>query len=409
MRICMISREFPPETHTGGIGTYTYKTSATLAKMGHEVHVITASQKPAAEYSEQDVLIHRIQSPVRRRYAPHALMHAQRVADAISRIPSRLDIVQACEWGGEAFWYAVTPDRRAPLVTRLATPLYVVERLNETAPKRRLGQGVVTHTMERMQTIRSDGIFSPTRALARIVSEGWHIAPERISVVPTGAQFDHDAASAAFQHPPTLPEIGDSPYVLYFGRLEPRKGVHILGAALPAVLDAHPLLKAVFIGEDLSYEGRPMADAIRARCARHADRLVFLPRMPQRDLFPLVRAARLVVLPSLWENLANTCLEAMQLGRPVVATWGCGFEEVIEDGVSGFLAPANDVDALAARMLDALSNFDYAERVGKAAERRAAEFGLDEMALRLVAYYERLLASDHAPQALAMTGTNIRA
>ncbi len=398
----MVSREFPPETHIGGIGTYTYKTSAALARLGHEVHVITASHKPSADYVENGVSIHRIQDVERRGRAPYALIHARAVANAIARISSQLDIVQACEWGGEAFWYALALRRRVPLVTRLATPLFVVQRLNEMTAQSQPGQGQLTRTMERMQTVRSDGIISPTHALAKIVCDGWRISPERVTVVPTGAHIEQSVDAQVTTVPQ---EIGASRYLLYFGRLEPRKGVHILAEALPDILDAYPDMKAVFVGEDLSFEGRPMADVIRERCERHADRLVFLPRMTQSELFPIIRAARLVVLPSLWENLANTCLEAMQLGRPVVATWGCGFEEVIEDGVSGFLAAPGDVESLRMRIRAALDDEAYAEQVGAAAQRRAAEFNVDAMADRLVAYYQHLLSMLGQRQMATRRGT----
>jgi glycosyltransferase involved in cell wall biosynthesis len=388
MRICFVSREFPPETHTGGIGTYTYKTSAALARFGHEAHVVTAAHKPPADYEDNGVFIHRIQEPDEQGRVLRSVSHARAVAEAIARIPGRLDIVQACEWGGEGFWYAMAPSRRAPLVTRLATPLFVVQRLNEGEPRRVLRSGWVTNTVERLQTLRSDGIISPTGALAKIVCDEWKIAPERVTVVPTGASLGESARAADGPLPEAL---RDSAYLLYFGRLERRKGVHILGAALPAILEAHPQLHAVFVGEDLLHDGRPMAEVIRELNPQHADRLLYLPRMAQRDLFPIIRGARLVVLPSLWENLANTCLEAMQLGRPVVATWGCGFEEVIQDGVSGYLAAPGDVDALATRILAALADGAHAERVGEAARQRAAEFSIDAMAARLVDYYQQLL------------------
>lgn len=390
MRICLVSREFPPDTHTGGIGTYTQKTSAAMARLGHETHVVTAAAKPAADYQENGVYVHRIQEPDDRGPLPFSVAHTRAVAAAIARIPGDLDIVQACEWNGEAFWYTTSTHRGTKLVTRLATPHFVVERLNESAQPRRLRRGMVTRTLERVQTLRSDGIISPTRALARIVCDGWHIAPERVTVVPTGASLNQSAAALDAPLPDSL--RGES-YLLYFGRLERRKGVHILGAALPAVFARYPDLKAVFVGEDLAADGQPMAEVIRQLATPYADRLIFLPRMAQGDLFPIIRAARLVTLPSLWENLANTCLEAMQLARPVIATWGCGFEEVIEDNVNGYLATPGDASALATRIQDALADEAAAERIGQAAQSRALEFSVDAMAARLADYYERLIAA----------------
>lgn len=391
MRICLVSREFPPITHTGGIGSYTYKTTAALARLGHDVHVITSANMPAAEYQENGVTVHRIQEPEERGPLPFSLAHTRVVAAAIARIPGRFDVVQACEWNGEAFWYSNTPGRQTKLVTRLATPHFVVEQLNDSAPRRALRRGMLTRTLERMQTLRSDGIISPTRAMAKTVCAGWHIPPERVTIVPTGASFDLTAAARDVP-PPEI--VRGMDYLFYFGRLEPRKGVHILGAALPRIFEAYPDLHAVFVGEDLSMDGQPMAEVIRQAAGSYADRLIFLPRMPQRELFPFIPAARVVVLPSLWENLGNTTLEAMQLGRPVVASWGSGFEEVIQDNVSGFLAAPGDVDSLATRILDVLRDRPNAERVGEAAIRRAQEFSVEAMVARLADYYQQLIGAD---------------
>jgi glycogen(starch) synthase len=386
MRICLISREYPPETHIGGIASYTHKTAAALARLGHEVHVVTAAWKPGAEYEENGVQVHRFQEPRVKPREVQALAHARLVAKTIAAIPGRFDIIQACEWGGEAFWYALAPRRRTPLVTRLATPLFLVERLNQNS---QYGlRGLVFRLMERLQTRRSAGIISPTRALADIVCQGWHIAPERVTVVPTGM----DPAPVQANSDGPLPDVLQGiDYLLYFGRLEERKGVQVLGAALPAVLSAHPHLKAVFVGDDLSYRGGSMREAIRAMNPEHADRLIFLDRLPQKALFPIIKAARLVVLPSLWENLANTCLEAMQLSRPVVATRRCGFEEVIEDGSSGFLVEPGDAPGLASTLLNTLADPALLERVGQGARRRVEEFGIDAMAARLADYHQQLL------------------
>jgi glycogen(starch) synthase len=391
MRLCLISREYPPETHIGGIASYTCKTAAALVRLGHEVHVITAAWKPGADYEENGVHVHRFAEPRVRPRELQAVAHAHRVAETISKIPGGFDVVQACEWGGEAAWYALTPGRRAPLVTRLATPLFLVERLNQHS--RYGARGLALRCMEYTQTRRSDGIISPTRALAEIVCRGWHLAPERVTVVPTGMDPALVLANSAEPLPEILRGKGGKAedYLLYFGRLEERKGVHILGQALPAVLKAHPTLKAVFVGDDLAYRGGSMRAAITALNQAHAERLIFLPRLPQRELFPMIKAARLVVLPSLWENLANTCLEAMQLGRPVVATRRCGFEEVIEDGVSGFLVEPGDAEELARRLLEVLADPNLLARVGGGAGRRVEEFAIDPMAARLADYYAQLV------------------
>lgn len=386
MRICLISREYPPETHIGGIASYTHKTARALAQLGHEVHVVTAAWKPGAEYEENGVQVHRLAEPRAKPREVQSLLHAKMVANAIARIPGKLDVVQACEWGGEAFWYALSPARHAPLITRLATPLFLVQRLDQHSSSGL--RSMHARIMERVQTRRSNGIISPTRALADIVCQNWKIAPHRATIVPTGIDPTLTTTSTNGSLPAALQGVD---YVLYFGRLEERKGVQVLGEALPNVFNAYPSLKAVFVGDDMPYGAGSMREAIQNMNAAHVDRLLFLPRMPQRDLFPIIKAARLVVLPSLWENLANTCLEAMQLGRPVIGTWRCGFEEVIEDGVSGFLVEPGDAPGLAQRMLTALADPPLLEQVGAGALRRMEDFSIDVMAKRLVEYYAQVV------------------
>jgi len=95
----------------------------------------------------------------------------------------------------------------------------------------------------------------------------------------------------------------------------------------------------------------PLAPSMRnymsAICGEYADRLIFIGQIPHEQLYPVISGARLVVLPSLIDNMPNACLEAMALGKPVVGTRGASFEEMIRDGETGFLVPAGDAGALA--------------------------------------------------------------
>ncbi len=383
----MVSRELPP--HGGGIGSYTEKTARALAVRGHEVHVISETWEgaPSVETVE-GVTVHRLARP---RLRPSVIGRAFVVARALRGL-GRLDVVQACEWGGEASLFAIRPT--APLVTRLATPHYVVEAVNGLSRRQRL-HTVASRALERVQARRSAGLVSPSAALAREVSRAWRIPSERIAVVPTGIippNVDNpippalDAALRAGSTASALPE-----YVLYFGRLETRKGVDVWIDALPQVLSAHPDVHAVFVGEDMGFDGRPFGERARERAGGDAGRVHVLPRLPHRELFPVVAGAALVVMPSRWENLANACLEAMSLGRPVLACSGSGFDEVITHGVDGFLVSPGAIRPLAEAASDALADRRRLAAVGEAARRRAADFDLDAMAGRLLDTYDVLV------------------
>ena len=382
MRVALVTREFPPTRQAGGIATYTEKTSRALAGAGHEVHVFSEAH-PLADRDDirHGVSVHRLADPGVRPREARAVRRALDVANALRR-HGRFDLVQACEWEGEAAFYSSFP--LAPLVTRLATPRYLVDRLNRTRGWDRRRAAIV-RMMERWQTRHSAAVFSPSAALAEVVARDWGLDRARIKVVPTGIDLPLAADGP-------LPDgVGVDPYVLYFGRLETRKGLKTLMDAMPEVLSRNPGLDAVFAGDDLGTGQETFAEYGRRRCGDLAPRLRFLPRLPQSALFPLIQAARLVVLPSRWESLANACLEAMALGRAVVATRGSGFAETIEDGETGWLVPPDDAAALARAVNGALADPDRLAAVGAAAGLRAHDFSLECMVDRLVDTYQEVV------------------
>jgi len=369
----MISRESPP--HGGGIGSWSSKAARGLARLGNEVHLFTQAH-PGEPFEEvlAGVHVHRLHPADLR---PFSLAWAWAVRQAVVAA-GPFAVVQACEWDAEALVYALRPI--APLVTRLATPHYLVQAANQ-APWRQRARSAFTSRMERLQARRSRRVISPTHVLAEAVARSWGIDLESIAIVPTG--IDPPQISPE----PLPPFLAEPPYMLYFGRLEMRKGVDTLIEALPAVLSAHPDVHSVFIGEDLTYKGVPFAEYANQRCAAFSPRIHFLPRMAHPELFRIVAHAAVVVIPSRWENLANTCLESMILGRAIIATTGSGFNEVLTDGVDGLLVPPGDPTALAEAAIRALGDRSLLARVGQAARRRAADFTVDAMANHLMEVY----------------------
>jgi glycosyltransferase involved in cell wall biosynthesis len=394
MNICLVSREYPSDDHAGGIGTYTEKTARGLAALGQRVTVITEAVEEPSVRVEDGVRVHRLRRAEESRLGrlPHArtLARSRAVAEAITHLAEPPDIVQACEHGAEAFWYSLRDHRPTRLVTRLATPISIVAALSPNAGVNTIKVACLDW-LERTQTRRSDAVFAMTDALADAVARRWHMARDRIAIVPTGVDF----AARVAPHAAALPaELEGIDFLLYFGRLEERKGVHILAEALPAVLRRYPDLHVVFAGNNfLRYRGGTMREFVERCNAAHRDRLHFYPRLPQRELYPLLQAALAVVLPSLWEALANATLEAQDMGKPVVATAGCGFGEIIEDGRTGLLVPPGDIVALGHALEDLLADRQRLAAMSRAARERAREFSLERTVAEQLAFYERLLGT----------------
>jgi glycosyltransferase involved in cell wall biosynthesis len=116
--------------------------------------------------------------------------------------------------------------------------------------------------------------------------------------------------------------------------------------------------------------------------------VTFTGFLPDDELYPLLARSLSLVHAAEHESLGLVLLEAMYLGKPVVATRAEGPERVVVDGETGYLVPVGDATALAARMTDLLVDHDQARSFGLAARRRfESQFNPDHM----VAGYEDLV------------------
>ena len=124
-------------------------------------------------------------------------------------------------------------------------------------------------------------------------------------------------------------------------------------------------------------------------------RVFFLGNVP--NLEEVVGGSDLFLLPSEAESFGMAALEAMASEVPVIATRSGGLPEVVEDGVTGYLLPVGDIDGMAARAIEILSDDDRAARMGAAGRALAAErFDENKIVPRYRECYERVIAGEKA-------------
>ncbi|MGH3114064.1 MAG: glycosyltransferase [Gaiellaceae bacterium] len=377
MRAVLVSPEYPPADHMGGIGTNAAVLARALVERGAAVGVVTRGDSPGTR-DEDGVTVVRLDH----RWVPQAdaerLLANRRIASAAGRF--RPDVVQAAEWQGEGWWLARFA--RVPVVTRLATPTYILEELNEGRPDPR---NRLVRALERDQARRSAAVYAPTRAIADRVAADWTLPREQIRVIPNPVDVGAVRRAAEREPPLELPER----YLCFIGRMEPRKGVAVLGDALPAVLGAHPGLHAVLIGREPA-EQAPLLARFSESTRAVADRVHLTGELPREEALAVVARSQLVVLPSLWENFGHVCVEAMALGRPVVASDVGGFAEIVSDRETGWLVAPGDPEELASALAGRLGDEAALGRIGEAARRRAEDFAPEALVDRVVELYEEV-------------------
>jgi glycosyltransferase involved in cell wall biosynthesis len=181
-----------------------------------------------------------------------------------------------------------------------------------------------------------------------------------------------------------IPE--DAPVAGVLARLSEQKGLTYLVAAAPAILAACPGAHIVVVGEG------PLRDDLeqQARSLGVDRRLHFVGY--QANTVGYLRAMDLFVLPSLYEGMPLSILEAMGAGLPVVATAVDGTPEAVADGETGILVPPADPAALASAVVRLLTDPELAATMGRNGRARAqARFSETVMLDRLERAYDAVL------------------
>jgi glycosyltransferase involved in cell wall biosynthesis len=173
----------------------------------------------------------------------------------------------------------------------------------------------------------------------------------------------------------------------FIGRLERKKNPLALVPAVAPLCREFPTLKIVVVGdgalrEDLVAEIRRRGLADRFELAGY-----------QKDVLPWYGRLGVIVNTSISEGCCNVILEAMRAGLPVVATAVGGNNETVVDGVTGFLVPPGQPEAMADALRRILGDPGLARRLGQGGRKLVAErFALDRMVAGYLDLYRRVAA-----------------
>lgn len=293
----------------------------------------------------------------------------------------------------------VLASRRDALAGRLAGRKVVQKR---NLPIRGYGSRYVKSTLvDRLLTrLLCHGTVTVARALKADLVEHGGFDPRRITVVPNGIEIDGyrpggDAIEAVrARH--GLPMAGSGTLVAgTVARLHPQKGLQLLLAAVPRVLERHPDTLFAIAGEG---EEEQRLKRIAGQLGPAGERVRFLGF--ESEVPALLALFDVFVLSSLWEGMPFAILEAMAAGRPQVVTDVDGCRELVIDGETGLMVPPGRPGRLAEGICRLLGDAGLRERMGRAARTRAeTEFSPERSAARLGDVFDALLAGRPAAPA----------
>lgn len=396
LRLCFVTQTLPP-TVIGGIGRYVLDLSRELAARGHEIHIVTSAEGHATVDLEQGVWVHRIRKdtdagaeaaglPILRgedlvvpdRLADNALAVLAEVRRIAARAP--LDAVYAAMWDVEQLEVLRRTD--LPVVTALVTTFAITLR---TRPEWAANTEFMTHfgtpllELERWVLAHSHRLHAISEAIRVDVELTSDVVLDdhRVIVEPLGSvdRVADPRPSGQQRNPCT---------VLFVGRFEKRKGIDLLLAAVPGLLESVPDATVVMVGRnDLPGEsGRPYAEEF---LEAHADapwigRVDIRGEVDDDELWDLYRDAGVLVAPSRFESFGLIYVEAMMAGVPVVALDAGAAPEVVDHATTGLLVEP-EAEALRAALVSLASDAALRTSMGRAGrDRFEARYRVDRMA-----------------------------
>ena len=400
MNIALMSFEYPSETGFGGIGTYTWYQARALVKLGHQVHVLAGAAAPTPLRTEthDGVVVHRYHADGRLMrlfgrldgsrlwWTKNRLENGLSMYEAVRALRRRheYDVLEMPECGAEG--WLVNHLTRARTLVRFHSPARLIMGYYDV----RRADVTLCSSLERFAMMGAGAFTACSRFLADEVRARLGIR-SAIGVIPNGIDLElFDAAEQVdIRREYDLPR--HRPLILFAGRMEPRKGIHVCREIVPRILERYDV-GFVFAGRDLfGHMRHTLLPEVASRPLRGS--IHYLGDLSLTAVRSCVRQTDIFLLPSLWENCPYSCLEAMAAGRAVVCSDQGGMPELVRDGVNGLLARTGDAASFVRQLERVIEDRALADRLGAAARRTIEDSFTDvDVARSSVAYYRECLA-----------------
>lgn len=406
MHIVFATVEFLSEgvENCGGLAQYIAKAAHIYAREGNRVTIVVLSDRGNAFVYEKNVRVVRVRKNTAERDFVLSMIGnkelrglagtvwnsylVNRKIEQIHR-EEKVDLVQYTHLGALALFRK----REIPAVVRMSS-FSPVGQESRKADFDLRDMGAVpilpVHKLDFMAMRRADAVFAPARLTARLAQR---VLKRKVSVKESPAMPAHGP-----QHVRLPEELAGKKYYLYFGALSSHKNARILIDAAEKILKDNPDYYFVIAGKDLgisSGEGQmsPVIPQIMAAAGEYAERVVYLGDIGDRAVLgTLIESAQFCLLPYRFENLPNTCIEAMEHGKIVVSTYKSGVSQLIRDGWNGFLVSQDSPEELAGAVRRAASmEEEEKSRFRENVLKRVSRMDADHFYKYMMEYYQSVM------------------
>jgi len=391
---------------TGGMNVYVAELTRELGREGIHVDVFTRSQDEHVPHVMHNLgygnrVVHIPAGPEHPLPKPELAMHLPTFAAEIIQWAAdkgiHYDLIHSHYWMSGVAAAILKESWKVPVLQMFHTLGLMKNRIAQSPAEiegeyRINGERQVMHDVER--------IVAATQAEVGQLQLLYNVPREKISIIPPGVDIGRFYPIPVDEAKEVIGE-GKCPRLLLFvGRIEPLKGIDTLIRALANLRQngamEHECYSLAIIGgepdappEDMSAE---MA-RLKTLCRELGldDLVVFLGKRSQDTLPYYYSASEILIMPSHYESFGMVALEAMACGTPVVASQVGGLAFLVQDGITGYVVPGGDAEALAKTLEKLMKDPALRERLGKQAAEYASFYSWDKIAVRVKTVYEEIL------------------
>ncbi|MCF7568970.1 glycosyltransferase family 4 protein [Sabulilitoribacter arenilitoris] len=380
MKIGFITSEYPhPKVkHAAGIGTSIHNLSVALVKRGIDVTVFVYHQNKNNIVYSEGVEIYLLKT---KRYKFFTwYFHRKHIQNYVNKVvcEKKIDVLEAPDWTGvTAFMHF-----KVPLVIRLhGSDAYFCKLENRK-------QKFKNFMFEKLALKKATAFIAPTTYAGVETRKIFSLDKKKIKTIHYGLQLENFIN--------VTPDDYNRHTILYIGTIIRKKGVLELAQIFNKIVEANPNAQLILIGSDASdiKTGSKstyslMQNLFSEKAKKQSN---YLGKIPYKDVKVHIKKAHVCVFPSFAETLGMVTIESMALQKPVVNTSIGWAQELIDDGVNGFLVHPSKIDEYAARIIALFNDEALCLEIGKAARKKVETlFDIDKNVDINIAYYKSII------------------
>ena len=362
MKIAFLTPEYPhPKTgNSGGIGTSIKNLAIGLLAQGISVQVLVYGQKEDGFFEDNGICIQQIKNIKFKGLS--WFLTRKKIERIINKLylNNEIDVVEAPDWTGITSF--IQPDK-CPIVIRVHGSDSYFCHLDNRPVKWK------NKFHEKRALKKADALLSVSH-FAAITTNAVMDLEKKFTIIPNPIDTN------VFQSDEKI--FSTEKNILYFGSLIRKKGILELPLIFNRVIEKNPSAKLILVGKDVpdiisgnSSTWQMMQELFSNEALLNVD---YLGSIPYSEIKEKIQQATVCVFPSFAEAFPVSWLEAMAMKTPIVASDIGWAEEMIDDGINGFLINPKNHYAFAEKINTLIEDEIIALEIGKEARNKVLAY-----------------------------------